>query len=147
LKLHIDGQGLFPQKVFIFDIPIILTPVYFLTFVKKTALSKDYYFTSRWISFMENMITEVRIFPKQELGKTLAFANITIMDQFVVKNLRVVRDDKGIFIGMPSNKKKNGEYVDIFFPITQEAREYITKVIVDKYEELAASGLLEAVGD
>ncbi len=96
---------------------------------------------------MENMITEVRIFPKQELGKTLAFANITIMDQFVVKNLRVVKGDKGIFIGMPSNKKKNGEYVDIFFPITQEARDYITKVIVDKYDELAASGLLEAVGD
>ena len=96
---------------------------------------------------MENMITEVRIFPKQELGKTLAFANITIMDQFVVKNLRVVKGDKGIFIGMPSNKKKNGEYVDIFFPITQEARDYISKVIVDKYDELAASGLLEAVGD
>jgi len=96
---------------------------------------------------MENMITEVRIFPKQELGKTLAFANITIMDQFVVKNLRVVKGDKGIFIGMPSNKKKNGEYVDIFFPITQEARDYITKVIVAKYDELAASGLLEAVGD
>ncbi len=88
---------------------------------------------------MENIITEVRIFPKEDLGKTLAFANITIMDQFVVKNLRVVKGDKGIFIGMPSNKKKNGEYVDIFFPITQEARDYITRIIVDKYNEVTNS--------
>ncbi len=84
---------------------------------------------------MENFITEVRIFPKENLGKTLAFANITILNQFVVKNLRVVRGDKGIFIGMPSSKKKNGEYVDIFFPITQEARESITKIIVEKYNQ------------
>jgi stage V sporulation protein G len=84
---------------------------------------------------MENIITEVRIFPKDNLGKTLAFANITLMDQFVVKNLRIVKGDKGIFIGMPSNKKKNGEYVDIFFPITQGARNQITQLIVDKYNE------------
>ena len=89
---------------------------------------------------MEKIITEVRIFPKENLGKTLAFANITIMDQFVVKNLRVVKGDKGIFIGMPSNKKKNGEYVDIFFPITQEAREKITEIIVNKYNEVIESG-------
>ncbi len=40
---------------------------------------------------MENIITEVRIFPKEDLGKTLAFANITIMDQFVVKNLIILQ--------------------------------------------------------
>ena len=81
---------------------------------------------------MENIITEVRIFPKANLGKTLAFANVTIMNQFVVKNLRVVKGDKRIFIGMPSNKKKTGEYVDVFFPITQEARDKITDLIVDE---------------
>ncbi len=85
---------------------------------------------------MENIITEVRIFPKDNLGKTLAFANVTIMNQFVVKNLRVVKGDKGIFIGMPSNKKKTGEYVDVFFPITQEARDKITDLIVDEYNKL-----------
>ena len=85
---------------------------------------------------MENVITEVRIFPKDNLGKTLAFANVTIMNQFVVKNLRVVKGDKGIFIGMPSNKKKTGEYVDVFFPITQEARDKITDLIVDEYNKV-----------
>jgi stage V sporulation protein G len=84
---------------------------------------------------MNNIITEVRVFPKDNLGKTLGFANITLMDKFVVKNLRIVQGEKGIFIGMPSNKRKNGEFIDLFFPITQEARELITAEIIRKYEE------------
>jgi len=85
---------------------------------------------------MNDIITEVRVFPKDNLGKTLGFANITLLDKFVVKNLRIVKGDKGIFIGMPSNKRKNGEYIDLFFPITQEARDLITSAIIDKYNEL-----------
>ncbi len=85
---------------------------------------------------MDNIITEVRVFPKDNLGKTLGFANITLMDKFVVKNLRIVQGEKGIFIGMPSNKRKNGEFIDLFFPITQEARDLITSAIINKYEEV-----------
>ncbi len=85
---------------------------------------------------MNDIITEVRVFPKDNLGKTLGFANITLLDRFVVKNLRIVKGDKGIFIGMPSNKRKNGEYIDLFFPITQEARDMITNAIIDKYNEV-----------
>ena len=85
---------------------------------------------------MDNIITEVRVFPKDNLGKTLGFANITLMDKFVVKNLRIVKGEKGIFIGMPSNKRMNGEYIDLFFPITQDARDLITKAIIQKYEEV-----------
>ncbi len=86
---------------------------------------------------MEEIITEVRVFPKENLGKTLGFANITILDKFVVKNLRIVQGDKGIFIGMPSNKRKNGDFIDLFFPITQDARDLITNAILDKYNEMA----------
>ena len=85
---------------------------------------------------MDKLITEVRVFPKDNLGKTLGFANITLMDKFVVKNLRIVQGEKGIFIGMPSNKRKNGEFIDLFFPITQDARDLITKAIIHKYEEV-----------
>jgi stage V sporulation protein G len=86
---------------------------------------------------MDEIITEVRVFPKENLGKTLGFANITILDKFVVKNLRIVQGDKGIFIGMPSNKRKNGEFIDLFFPITQDARDLITNAILVKYQEVA----------
>lgn len=82
---------------------------------------------------MEEIITEVRVFPKENLGKTLGFANITILDRFVVKNLRIVQGDKGIFIGMPSSKRKNGEFIDLFFPITQDARDLITNAVLYKY--------------
>jgi len=86
---------------------------------------------------MTDIITEVRVFPKENLGKTLGFANITILDRFVVKNLRIVQGNKGIFIGMPSNKRKNGEFIDLFFPITQEARDLITEAILQKYNEVS----------
>ncbi|MDY6967514.1 MAG: SpoVG family protein [Spirochaetota bacterium] len=85
---------------------------------------------------MEDIITEVRVFPKDNLGKTLGFANITLLNKFVIKNLRIVQGEKGIFIGMPSNKKKNGEFIDLFFPITQEARDLITNAILQKYDEV-----------
>jgi stage V sporulation protein G len=86
---------------------------------------------------MHDIITEVRVFPKENLGKTLGFANITILDKFVVKNLRIVQGDKGIFIGMPSNKRKNGDFIDLFFPITQDARDLITNAILEKYKEIS----------
>jgi stage V sporulation protein G len=86
---------------------------------------------------MHDIITEVRVFPKENLGKTLGFANITILDKFVVKNLRIVQGDKGIFIGMPSNKRKNGDFIDLFFPITQDARDLITSAILEKYNEIS----------
>ncbi len=86
---------------------------------------------------MDSIITEVRVFPKDNLGKTLGFANITLMDKFVVKNLRIVKGEKGIFIGMPSNKRKNGDFIDLFFPITQDARDLITQAIIQKYEEVS----------
>ncbi|MCU0821499.1 MAG: SpoVG family protein [Spirochaetes bacterium] len=89
---------------------------------------------------MGNIITEVRVFPKDNLGKTLGFANITLMDKFVVKNLRIVKGEKGIFIGMPSNKRKNGEFIDLFFPITQDARDLITDAIINKYDEVQHLG-------
>ncbi len=85
---------------------------------------------------MDSIITEVRVFPKDNLGKTLGFANITLMDKFVVKNLRIVKGEKGIFIGMTSNKRTNGDFIDLFFPITQDARDLITSAIIQKYEEV-----------
>ncbi len=89
---------------------------------------------------MENIITNVRVFPKTNLGKTLGFANITLIDKFVIKNLRIVQGERGIFIGMPSNKRKNGDFTDVFFPITHEARELLTKAIVLKYNETVQVG-------
>lgn len=82
-----------------------------------------------------DIITEVKIFKSSKDGKTLAYANITLMDTFVVKNLRIVQGNKGVFIGMPSLRRKDGQYRDIFFPIKQDARELITRTLIKAYEE------------
>ncbi len=82
----------------------------------------------------QEIITEVKIFQGGKNSKTLAYANITILDIFVVKNLRIVKGNKGVFIGMPSLKRNDGQYRDIFFPIRQEARDLITDVLISAYE-------------
>lgn len=82
----------------------------------------------------EEIITEVKIFKGGKNSKTLAYANITILDIFVVKNLRIVKGNKGVFIGMPSLKRNDGQYRDIFFPIRQEARDLVTDLLIEAYE-------------
>lgn len=82
----------------------------------------------------EQIITEIKLFPTERQGKTLAYANITLMNMFVVKNLRIVQGNKGVFIGMPSIKRKDGEHRDIFFPINTEARNMITELLVEAYK-------------
>ena len=52
----------------------------------------------------------------------------------MIKNIRIVKGRKGVFLGMPSNKNKRGEYVDIFFPINQQARNELTKLIFEEFQ-------------
>ena len=60
-------------------------------------------------------ITKVSIRPV-EMNKVKAIASITIDDQFVVHDLRVVEGDKGLFVAMPSRKLPNGDFRDIAHP-------------------------------
>ena len=79
-------------------------------------------------------ITEVRITLRDE-PKLKAFANITFEDSFVVRGLKVIDGQKGLFISMPSRKAKDGTYRDIAHPINNEMRQKIEQVILEKYEE------------
>lgn len=80
-------------------------------------------------------ITKTQVYARSDGKNTLGYAHITLGDTYVVKNLRVVRGKKGVFVGMPSNKTKKGEFIDIFFPITQEARVYLTKTVIEAFRE------------
>ncbi len=79
-------------------------------------------------------ITEVRITLRDE-PKLKAFANITFEDSFVVRGLKVIDGQKGLFISMPSRKAKDGTYRDIAHPINNEMRQKIEQVILEKYNE------------
>lgn len=80
-------------------------------------------------------ITEVRIYKTKGDGKQKAFAAVTLDSEFVVHGLRVLESEKGPWIGFPARKDSKGEFQDIFHPINKEAREKITKAVVDAYSK------------
>ena len=81
-------------------------------------------------------ITDVRIrrVTKEE-GKMKAFVSITIDEEFVVHDIKVIEGEKGLFIAMPSRKTADGEYRDIAHPINSETRARIQEIILEKYVE------------
>lgn len=63
-----------------------------------------------------------------------AVVSITIDDEFVVHDIKVIEGEKGLFIAMPSRKASDGEYRDIAHPINSSTRERIQQIILDKYD-------------
>jgi len=76
----------------------------------------------------------VRVRKVSKEGKMKAVVSITIDNDFVVHDIKVIEGDKGLFIAMPSRKAGDGEYRDIAHPINSETREMIQKIILEKYE-------------
>jgi stage V sporulation protein G len=79
-------------------------------------------------------ITDVRVRKVTKEGKMKAVVSITIDNDFVVHDIKVIEGDKGLFIAMPSRKAGDGEYRDIAHPINSDTRDKIQKIILEKYE-------------
>ncbi|MCM1127535.1 MAG: septation regulator SpoVG [Lachnospiraceae bacterium] len=84
-------------------------------------------------------ITDVRVRKMAKEGKMRAIVSITIDDEFVIHDIKVIEGDKGLFIAMPSKKATDGEYRDIAHPINSSTRERIQSMILNRYQ----SALLE----
>ena len=64
---------------------------------------------------------DVRVFPIDEpLGKTKAFATVTLDDMAAICGIRVVQGDKGDFVSMPQSQDKDGNYHDVAFPVDDD---------------------------
>ena len=85
-------------------------------------------------------ITDVRIRKIAKDGTMKAVASITIDNEFVIHDIKVIEGEKGLFIAMPSRKTSEGEYRDIAHPITQSAREIVQSKILEAYENVLLSG-------
>ena len=83
-------------------------------------------------------ITDVRVRKVAKEGKMKAVVSITIDDEFVVHDIKVIEGEKGLFIAMPSRKATAGEYRDIAHPINSVTRDRIQKMILDKYQDVMA---------
>ncbi len=79
-------------------------------------------------------ITDVRVRMVAKEGKLRAVVSITIDEEFVVHDIKVIEGEKGLFIAMPSKKAMDGEYRDIAHPINTGTREYIQNRILEKYK-------------
>lgn len=80
-------------------------------------------------------ITDVRIRKIEKEGKMKAVVSITVDEEFVIHDIKIIEGEKGMFIAMPSRKTAEGEYKDIAHPIKSSTRELIQNLILQKYNE------------
>ena len=80
-------------------------------------------------------ITDVRVRKVEKEGKMKAVVSITIDQEFVIHDIKVIEGDRGLFIAMPSKRTADGEFRDIAHPINSDTRESIQKIILESYEK------------
>ncbi len=83
-------------------------------------------------------VTDVRVRKIAKEGKMKAVVSITLDEEFVVHDIKVIEGDKGLFIAMPSRRAGDGEYRDIAHPINSGTRERLQGIILKRYEEVMA---------
>ena len=79
-------------------------------------------------------ITEVRITKVEGDEKLRAFAALVLDDSFIVGDLRVLENEEGYFVAMPSKRKRDGTFKDIAYPLNNDAREFIEQRVLAAFE-------------
>ena len=77
-------------------------------------------------------ITEVKVFPVNE-EKLKAYVTIVLDNCFVVRDLKIINGTTGLFVAMPSKRRKDGAFKDIAHPLNQSTRTLMEKKILDAY--------------
>lgn len=78
-------------------------------------------------------ITDIRVKPLDNEGSVKAIVSITIDNEFVVHDIKIIEGDRGLFVAMPSKRIGLNEYRDVAHPINFSARIRLQKIILDKY--------------
>lgn len=84
-------------------------------------------------------ITGIRIRRVGGDGKTRALASITLDEEFMVHELRIVDGANGLFVAMPSRKNTRGEYHDIAHAVSARMRAQIQEAVLAEYAQTAAA--------
>jgi len=82
-------------------------------------------------------ITEVKIYSVQDGGRLKAYATIVFDNSFIIRDLKVIEGDKGLFVSMPSRRKKDGSFRDIVHPLNSETRKKIEDAIIKEYNAVS----------
>lgn len=79
-------------------------------------------------------ITEVKIYTAREKsGRLRAYATIVFDNAFIVRDLKVIQGDKGLFVSMPSRRRKDGSFRDIAHPLNVEMRHHIEEMVIAEF--------------
>ncbi len=76
----------------------------------------------------------VRIYRFDGDSKLKAFADVSIAD-YIVRGIRILQGEKGLYLAMPQEKSKDGKWYNAFYPITKDARQNLTEVVLAAYQE------------
>ncbi len=79
-------------------------------------------------------VTEVKVFPVQE-DRLKAYVAITFDNCFVVRDLKIIHGNNGLFVAMPNKKRKDGTYRDTAHPLNNETRQKIESIVLAEYEK------------
>ena len=77
----------------------------------------------------------MKVFPVQNNDKLKAYASVVFDNCFVVRDLRVIHGTTGLFVAMPSRKRKDGTFRDTAHPLNMEMRNLIEQSILNEYED------------
>ena len=80
-------------------------------------------------------ITDVRVRKVPNEGRLCAVASITLDDEFVVHDIKIIEGSNGNFIAMPSRLTPDGEHKDIVHPLNTETREMIKEIVLKAFDE------------
>ena len=79
-------------------------------------------------------ITDVRVFPVNQ-DKLRAFVSIVLDVCFVFVDIKVIRGTNGLFISMPSKRRKDGTFRDVAHPLNSETRQLMEDRIIAAYRQ------------
>lgn len=81
-------------------------------------------------------ITEVKVFPVEGGGRLKAYGTMVFDDCFIVRDLKIIEGDKGLFVSMPSRRRKDGSFRDIVHPLNSEMRKEVEERLVEEFGKL-----------
>lgn len=88
---------------------------------------------------------DVRVHSLRLDGNCRAHASVNINGSFAVRGVKVMESSKGLFVSMPSYRAGNGEYKDICFPVTKEARQEFDSAVLNAYQQALSQQSQQAV--
>jgi stage V sporulation protein G len=85
-------------------------------------------------------ITEVKVYPARESGRLKAYATIVFESVFIVRDLKVIEGTKGLFVSMPSRRRRDGTFRDIVHPLNSDTRKMIEDTVIAEYNKVLEQG-------